>query len=72
MPAGYSAPVHLTVKIETIKDQLKNISRIEHTRHRSVANFLVNLVCGLIAYCNQPKKPSLHLSDQQLKLLPQP
>ncbi len=31
-------------------DQLKNISPIEHTRHRSLANFRVNLVCGLIAY----------------------
>ena len=58
--------------IETINDQLKNISQIEHTRHRSVTNFLVNLVCGLIAYCHQPKKPSLHISEQQLQLLPQP
>ena len=46
---------------ETIIDQLKNISQIEHTRHRSVTNFLVNLLCGLIAYCHQPKKPSLQL-----------
>ena len=28
--------------IETSNDQLKNISQIEPTRHRSVANFLVN------------------------------
>lgn len=49
--------------VETIIDQLKNISQIEHSRHRSLANFLVNLLCGLIAYCHQPKKPSLHLSD---------
>ncbi len=55
--------------IETINDQLKNISQIEHTRHRSVANFLVNLLCGLIAYCHQSKKPSLNLPDQQLQLL---
>jgi hypothetical protein len=48
---------------ETIIDQLKNISQIEHSRHRSVINFLVNLVCGLIAYCHQPKKPSLHLNE---------
>ena len=41
--------------IETINDQLKNIPRTY--RHRSVANFLVNLVCGLIAYCHQRKKP---------------
>ena len=47
--------------VETIIDQLKNISQIEHSRHRSPVNFLVNLVCGLIAYCHQPKKPSLHL-----------
>ena len=47
--------------VETIFDQLKNISQIEHSRHRSPGNFLVNLLCGLIAYCHQPKKPSLHL-----------
>lgn len=47
--------------IETIIDQLKNISQIEHSRLRSVTNFCVNLLSGLIAYCHQPKKPSLHL-----------
>jgi transposase len=46
---------------ETIIDQLKNVSQIEHSRHRSPVNFLVNLICGLIAYCHQPKKPSLNL-----------
>lgn len=45
--------------VETIIDQLKNISQIEHSRHRSPVNFLVNVLCGLIAYCHQPKKPSL-------------
>ena len=45
--------------IETINDQLKNISQIAHTRHRSVDNFAVNVVAGLIAYTHQPKKPSL-------------
>jgi len=45
--------------VETVIDQLKNISQIEHSRHRSVANFMVNLICGLIAYAHQPKKPSL-------------
>jgi Transposase DDE domain len=48
---------------ETIIDQLKNISQIEHSRHRSPMNFVVNVVCGLIAYCHQPKKPSLHLGE---------
>jgi hypothetical protein len=45
--------------VESVIDQLKNISQIEHSRHRSVTNFLVNLMCGLIAYAHQPKKPSL-------------
>jgi hypothetical protein len=44
--------------IETVNDQLKNISQIEHSRHRSVWNFMVNLFSGLIAYTYLPKKPS--------------
>jgi hypothetical protein len=55
--------------VETIIDQLKNISQIEHTRHRSPINFLVNLICGLIAYCHQPKKPSLQLKALPLMML---
>jgi hypothetical protein len=46
--------------IESINDQLKNVCQIEHSRHRSPYNFLVHLLAGLIAYCHQPKKPSLH------------
>lgn len=45
--------------VESVIDQLKNISQIEHSRHRSVVNFMVNLLSGLIAYAHQPKKPSL-------------
>jgi hypothetical protein len=45
--------------IESIHDQLKNISQIEHSRHRSPANFLVNVIGGLIAYCLQPRKPTM-------------
>jgi hypothetical protein len=47
--------------IETVNDQLKNISQIEHSRHRSLTGFMVNLVAGFIAYTFQPKKPSLGL-----------
>ena len=53
--------------IETVNDQLKNICQIEHTRHRSVWNFLVNLLGGLVAYSLQPKKPSIR--KQVLPLL---
>jgi transposase len=55
--------------IETINDQLKNISQIEHSRHRSVTNFMVNLLAGLAAYIHQPKKPSIKLYDNQLDRL---
>jgi hypothetical protein len=54
--------------IESVIDQLKNISQIEQSRHRSVTGFLVNLLCGLIAYARQPKKPSL--SRERLACLP--
>ena len=56
--------------IETINDQLKNISQIEHSRHRSVKNFMVNLVAALIAYSYQEKKPSLKLNSNELSQLP--
>jgi len=56
--------------IETINDQLKNISQIAHTRHRSVHNFLVNVIAGLIAYTHQPKKPALNLRNEHLASLP--
>ena len=35
--------------IETVNDQLKNISQIQHTRNRSIFNFMVNVIAGLIA-----------------------
>lgn len=47
--------------LETIVDQLKNISQIEHTRHRSLFNFMGNLMAGLIAYTWRPIKPSLDI-----------
>jgi hypothetical protein len=52
--------------IESIIDQLKNISQIEHSRHRSPMNFVVHLVAGLIAYSHQDKKPGLHLDAHAL------
>lgn len=45
--------------IETVNDELKNICQIEHSRHRSFGNFLVNMIAGLIAYSFLPKKPSI-------------
>ena len=52
--------------IESVVDQLKNISQIEHTRHRSPINAFINIIAGLIAYCHQPKKPSLNIIPTSL------
>ncbi len=52
--------------IESIIDQLKNISQIEHSRHRSPTNFVVHLIAGLLAYSHQGKKPGLHLDERPL------
>lgn len=47
--------------IECVNDFLKNICQIEHSRHRSVANFIINIISGLVAYSFLPKKPSLNI-----------
>jgi hypothetical protein len=51
--------------IETVNDQLKNVTQVEHTRHRSVLNFMVNLVAGLVCYTHQPKKPTLRIPERE-------
>ena len=55
--------------IETINDQLKNIFSLEHSRHRSLFNFLVNALAALIAYSYLPKKPSLNLAYEDFSAL---
>ena len=55
--------------IESVFDQLKNISNVEHSRHRSVNNFLVNLLAGLAAYTFREKKPSLNIEIKELAIL---
>ena len=52
--------------IETVNDQLKNISQIAHTRHRSVTSFMVHLVVSFMAYSHRPKKRSLGLRRDSL------
>jgi hypothetical protein len=55
--------------IETVNDQLKNQSQIEHSRHRSPVNFVMNVVAGLIAYMWQPKKPAINWSTHEANAL---
>ena len=46
--------------IESVNDFLKNICQVENSRHRSVPNFLVNLLAAISAYSFLPHKPSIH------------
>lgn len=55
--------------IETVNDQLKSISQIEHTRHRSVHGLMLNILGGLIAYCHKKDKPSINLTEHENTLL---
>jgi hypothetical protein len=56
--------------IESVNDFLKNICQVEHSRHRSIFNFLVNLLAGLSAYSFLPHKPSIHgLGDERALLI---
>ncbi len=57
--------------IETLNDELKNIAQIEHSRHRAIHNFIVNLLAGIAVYCLFPKKPTINMqlyTDNQLTI----
>jgi hypothetical protein len=49
--------------IETINDELKNICDVEHTRHRAMHNFVMNLISALAAYCFFDKKPAIRCNQ---------
>lgn len=42
---------------EVINDMVKNTAQIVHSRHRSVSNFIMNLISVLGAYCFFNNKP---------------
>ncbi len=57
--------------IETVNDELKNIAQVEHSRHRSFDNFIVNLPGAIAAYCLFPQKPCINVQrtlDTQLAI----
>ena len=56
--------------IETVFDELKNLCQLEHTRHRSVSNFVVNLMAGILAYCLSDNKPTLKLMRVKALAMP--
>ena len=42
--------------VESVIDQLKNISQIEHSRHRSVVNFMVNMIVRPDRLCSSAQE----------------
>ena len=46
--------------IETIKDELKNVSQFVRSRYRSINNFLMNVLAVIAAYTFFDKKPSIN------------
>lgn len=45
--------------IETVNDLLKNVADLEHSRHRSPVNFMVNIIAALISYTLRAQKPQI-------------
>jgi hypothetical protein len=54
--------------IESVNNKLKADCQIEHHRHRSPWNFVVNLVSGIVAYSYDSCKPSIKLTRREKKL----
>lgn len=52
--------------IESIFHILKDVLHIDHSRHRSPKNFLINFLGALTAYCLYPNKPSIRLEKHEL------
>ena len=55
--------------IETIFGFLKNSMNLEHTRHRSSINFLINLIAALTAYSLTKGKTKNYLSPHLLSIV---
>ena len=55
--------------IETTFGILKKEFHLEHSRHRSPSNFVVNLLGSLIAYCLKENKPSIKMDEQEKRLI---
>ena len=51
--------------IESVNNKLKSGCQIEHHRHRSRWNFLVNLIAGIIAYAYDPAKPCVQFTKKE-------
>jgi len=54
--------------VKSVGNILKNNLSVNHSRHRSVAGFFVNLCSGLLAYAFKEKKPSIRVSTELIDM----
>ena len=71
-PVMYAILLRKRAICETIIDQLKSIFQVEHSRHRSQANFFNNIFSALIAYNFSAKKSFLKTQFHDTKQLSLP
>ena len=68
-PLGLSISDEVLLKkrtiVESVIKELKTQTQVEHSRHRSLVIFRVNVVSALIAYQLLETKPSVNLSELQ-------
>lgn len=55
--------------IESLNNQIKNVFQVEHTRHRSPINGLINIIAGLVAFVHHDSKPKLNITADELAML---
>ncbi len=55
--------------IESVFHILKDMLHIDHTRHRSPKNFMLNILGALTAYCLYPNKPTIRAEKKELHVL---
>jgi hypothetical protein len=56
--------------IESVNELLKTSLQIEHSRHRCVSSFFVNIVSAFVAYNFRTNKPSIKIEEFGLKSIP--
>lgn len=61
--------LHKRGMIDSVIGQLKQGCQIEHSRHRSPINFIVNILGGLVSYSLRPDKPTIQLQKSAIRLL---
>ena len=59
IPLYDKIPLRKRSVIETINDELKNVTQLAHSSHRGVLNFAMNTLATIAAYGFFNKKPSI-------------